>query len=310
MPSACHTEQLDEVEALQAIYHDEVEVLCDDEGLVSLVVHIHPEFDTQGKLVIRAEVNQEAEEPQVLGHAVSNGGYGVSASSLGEAEDIMTIARRKVTGDPKNMAKPALARSESGKATSYAEGEVNYLPPLRLQLRLPLDYPESSAPEFQLASSWLDSDVLSMLCKALDEKWKEAEGSPIIFTWAEALRYDTFEVLQFRGSQPLTLLLRAVDQDSLDLDPEQDSLVQGQNVRSQCKHSWICCSMTNAGVSISGDSSSTSVIFASQNTQVLNSCTWASAFMRFAGHASRQWRRCMLRRVLSQSFCAQSRPAG
>lgn len=223
MPSACHTEQLDEVEALQAIYHDEVEVLCDDEGLVSLVVHIHPEFDTQGKLVIRAEVNQEAEEPQVLGHAVSNGGYGVSASSLGEAEDIMTIARRKVTGDPKNMAKPALARSESGKATSYAEGEVNYLPPLRLQLRLPLDYPESSAPEFQLASSWLDSDVLSMLCKALDEKWKEAEGSPIIFTWAEALRYDTFEVLQFRGSQPLTLLLRAVDQDSLDLDPEQDS---------------------------------------------------------------------------------------
>lgn len=221
MPSACHSEQLDEVEALQAIYHDEVEVLCDDEGLVALVVHIHPEL-AEGKLAIQADLNPDMDVsglPALPGSFPSpaGGGYGSQPPT-----DIMELAKRKVTGDPSASAKPALARSESGKHTSHAEGEVKHLPPLRLQLKLPPDYPESSAPEFQLASSWLDSEILSELCRNLDQKWQEAEGSPIIFTWAEALRYEAPEALQFQSStKPLALLLRAHDPDHPDpgMDP-------------------------------------------------------------------------------------------
>lgn len=36
---SCHSEQLDEVEALQAIYHEDVEILCDDEGLLACMYH-------------------------------------------------------------------------------------------------------------------------------------------------------------------------------------------------------------------------------------------------------------------------------
>ena len=208
---ACHREQLDEVEALQAIYHDEVEVLCDDEGLVALVVHIHPELE--GKLLIQAEVNDTE-------------GHPISHISHGYEMDVMELAKRKVAGGD---AKPALslARSASGKHTSHAEGEVNHLPPLRLQLKLPADYPESAAPEFQLASSWLDSEVLSELCRNLDQKWEEAEGSPIIFTWAEALRYEAPEVFQCGSTKPLALLLRAHGPDHHPADPR---------ARSECEN--------------------------------------------------------------------------
>ncbi|CAK9034655.1 unnamed protein product [Durusdinium trenchii] len=185
---SCHSEQLDEVEALQAIYHEDVEILCDDEGSVSLVVHIHP--DLAQKLLLRVEVT--AETPVTEGDP--KGGYA-------EAPNVMEMARRKVAGSAA-PAKPALARSESGQHVSHAEAELQHLPPLRLQLKLPADYPSSSPPTFQLASSWLDVDVLSVLCESLDQKWLEAEGSPIIFTWAEALRYEVPEAI---GTGPVVL---------------------------------------------------------------------------------------------------------
>ncbi|CAK9091258.1 Probable E3 ubiquitin-protein ligase RNF217 (RING finger protein 217) [Durusdinium trenchii] len=165
----------------------------DASSSVSLVVHIHP--DLAQKLLLRVEVT--AETPVTEGDP--KGGYA-------EAPNVMEMARRKVAGSAA-PAKPAL------------EAELQHLPPLRLQLKLPADYPSSSPPTFQLASSWLDVDVLSalrlqfvpqVLCESLDQKWLEAalwlrfvqEGSPIIFTWAEALRYEVPEAI---GTGPVVL---------------------------------------------------------------------------------------------------------
>lgn len=218
MSHGCHSEQLDEVEALKAIY-DEVEILCDDEGLVALVVYIHPELP-EGKVVIQADVNP-AEVPE------ASEGYGLNpgASPSPSSTDIMELAKRKVVGGDLPKAPPALTRSESGRA-SRAEAEVSHLPPLRLHLNLPPDYPESSAPEFQLASSWLDSAILSELCRSLDQKWQEAEGSPIIFTWAEALRYEVSEAFHFQSSaKPPALLLH------VDPDPGAD-----RRARAECEN--------------------------------------------------------------------------
>lgn len=159
-----HAEQLDEIEALQAIY-DEVEVLCDDEGQVALVVHVHPELD---RVQVRFEGRLEAD-----------------------------------------ASRPALERTVSGGHVA----SLQHLPPLRLQVSFPADYLEvpESAPSFEVASCWLDGDLLSGLCGSLDQRWQEMEGSPIVVTWAETLRSEVVEVVERGGGIQLRTSTGALD---------------------------------------------------------------------------------------------------
>ena len=161
---------------------------------MELVLHITPDLE---KVTLRAEVERpDSLESAAPGGSESFGGAPGAPGAPG-GYSAMELAQAKIAAPSQ---KPALARSESGKHVSHAEGEVQHLKPLRLQLKLPPAYP-TCMPEFQLACCWLDGDMLTALCQSLDEKWEEAQGSPIIFTWAEALRHEAFQ----EGLQCLTL---------------------------------------------------------------------------------------------------------
>lgn len=71
---------------------------------------------------------------------------------------------------------------------------ISHLPPLKLYMTLPKDYPDKSAPEFTLYCSWMTPFNLTKLCKMLDKLWDENKPQEIIFTWAAFLQN---EILDF-----------------------------------------------------------------------------------------------------------------
>lgn len=75
---------------------------------------------------------------------------------------------------------------------------ISHLPPLTLLLKLPSDYPLTSAPEFILRSSWLSPISLSKLCKKLDQLWDDNKGQEILFTWIGFLQSETLEFLNIQ----------------------------------------------------------------------------------------------------------------
>ncbi|CAE7665345.1 RNF14 [Symbiodinium sp. KB8] len=111
---------------------------------------------------------------------------------------------------PGETAKPRLNRSVSG----FAEVEVQHLPPVQLQLKLPAGYPSSEPPDFRLSCSWMDLDSLSAFCRSLDDQWEQAKGSAIIYTWVDVLRQEVLElILKNRGALAgkVFLTLKAID---------------------------------------------------------------------------------------------------
>lgn len=73
-------------------------------------------------------------------------------------------------------------------AVGEAAIDVSYLPPLSLNVTFPPDYPSAAPPCFSVRSPWLSAHMLDQVCEALDRKWKELEGMPVVFTWVEFLK--------------------------------------------------------------------------------------------------------------------------
>ena len=192
----CHAEQLDEVEALRAIFPDEIEVVSDDPGDVELSLLVSPDLAGElgdAPLLLRAS--------RAVDDLVGNG-YPSQPSQASQG-----AAPEKVDAEGGGAnAKPRLARSVSGH--TYAEAEVRHLPPVQLQLKLPPGYPSSSPPDFRLSCSWADVEMLSSFCAALDDQWEQAAGSAIIYTWVDALRTEVLECI-LRDSGRAVLTLRA-----------------------------------------------------------------------------------------------------
>ena len=203
----CHAEQLDEVEALQAIFPDEIELTCDDAGQVELSLLVSP--DLAGELGDKPLLLRAAAPPDEAPE-ISGGGYPSSGSAPGVPDVKNTVSQDK----------PRLGRSVSGQH-AYAECEVRQLPPVQLQLKLPAGYPASAPPDFRLFCSWIDVGALSSLCQSLDDHWEQAEGSAIIYTWVEALRVEVLEfILKGPGSSDrATLTLESSDSCSVEADP-------------------------------------------------------------------------------------------
>jgi E3 ubiquitin-protein ligase RNF14 len=76
--------------------------------------------------------------------------------------------------------------------------DISYLPPLRLLIILPPNYPSTLPPNFTLSCSWLNVFLISKLCKKLDELWEDNKGEEILFTWISFLQSEMLEFLKIQ----------------------------------------------------------------------------------------------------------------
>ncbi|TRY78559.1 hypothetical protein TCAL_11691 [Tigriopus californicus] len=72
-------------------------------------------------------------------------------------------------------------------AESLLKHSIDYLSPLTLEFVLPRDYPEISAPQFEVKCGWMSPDLSASVVEGLLEIWKRDQG-PILFAWTTFLK--------------------------------------------------------------------------------------------------------------------------
>ena len=88
-----------------------------------------------------------------------------------------------------------------GSAAGYP---VQFLPPVCMQLRLAAGYPSQHPPEVGLSALWLSSSQAARLEAQLSELWQEqGPGGPVCYTWADWLQSSA---LQHLGAADALLL--------------------------------------------------------------------------------------------------------
>lgn len=83
---------------------------------------------------------------------------------------------------------------------------IEYLPPIRVYLHFPDDYPTKSRPNFYITNSWLSPWQVSLICQKLDEIWLTNEGQEVLYLWFEFLRNDLLNFLQIKDSLDISFL--------------------------------------------------------------------------------------------------------
>ncbi|XP_076232675.1 E3 ubiquitin-protein ligase RNF14-like isoform X2 [Calliopsis andreniformis] len=97
---------------------------------------------------------------------------------------------------------------ESHALTKYV---IEYLPPIRMYLQLPNNYPTKKPPNFYIITSWLSPWQISFLCQKLDEMWLDNEGQEILFLWFEFLRNDILQYLEIKDTLDVSFLCMVYD---------------------------------------------------------------------------------------------------
>lgn len=171
-------EQLDEVEALQAIYVDEFVAISDTEFQLCLSPCL---ADTPVYVHL---VNEPAD-------AASND----PANSIDEA----THKTNTVCQTEEGYVRPRFP--------------VQHLPPFRLQITQPHNYPSERPPKVRLGCDWLTPQQLDTICAKLVELWEEQVGMVVVFTWADFLVNTALEELGIQevGGPSVLPLHEAVD---------------------------------------------------------------------------------------------------
>ncbi|XP_043276230.1 E3 ubiquitin-protein ligase RNF14-like [Venturia canescens] len=77
---------------------------------------------------------------------------------------------------------------------------IRNLPPICLHLDLPLGYPETLPPIYEIEICWLSPWECSLICQKLDEIWADNQGSEILFLWRDFLRNDILSFLHHEES--------------------------------------------------------------------------------------------------------------
>lgn len=88
----------------------------------------------------------------------------------------------------------------------FPEYYIKYLPPIRLHLQLPINYPSKEAPNFCISTSWLSPWQLSFVCQKLDDIWMENMGQEVLFFWFEFLRNDLLNFLQIKDTLDISFV--------------------------------------------------------------------------------------------------------
>ena len=61
--------------------------------------------------------------------------------------------------------------------------QLQWLPPIRLQLAFPGEYPSVAAPRLSVHALWLSPAHLAVLQQQLIALWEQAPGTPICYSW-------------------------------------------------------------------------------------------------------------------------------
>ncbi|KAL0267325.1 UNVERIFIED_CONTAM: hypothetical protein PYX00_009624 [Menopon gallinae] len=119
-----------------------------------------------------------------------------------DGKDIRVVFLAHVTL-PENF---TVKYKESPEAEEYSSVEINYLPPVRLNLTLPESYPSKCSPKFTISCQWLTKPTISRLCTQLEKIWHENENVQIIYMWIDFLKNDLLDFLGIENELDLTEL--------------------------------------------------------------------------------------------------------
>ncbi|CAK9812758.1 E3 ubiquitin-protein ligase RNF14 [Anthophora quadrimaculata] len=92
---------------------------------------------------------------------------------------------------------------------TFSEDCIKYLPPVRVYLQLPTDYPDKKSPNFYVSASWLSPWQISFICQKLDEIWTDNKGQEILFLWFEFLRNNLLNFLQIKDALDISFMYMA-----------------------------------------------------------------------------------------------------
>lgn len=86
---------------------------------------------------------------------------------------------------------------------------IENLPPSKLCVSLPRNYPSSQPPHYKLKIPWLPPWQTSLICQKLDELWVENCGNEILYLWFEFLSSEILNYLQITNSLDVSFLYMA-----------------------------------------------------------------------------------------------------
>ncbi|XP_015433630.1 PREDICTED: E3 ubiquitin-protein ligase RNF14-like [Dufourea novaeangliae] len=76
---------------------------------------------------------------------------------------------------------------------------IKYIPPIRMYIELPDEYPFTNPPKYSITVSWLSPWRISFICQKLDEMWLINKEQEILYQWFEFLRNDLLDFLQIQN---------------------------------------------------------------------------------------------------------------
>uniref|UniRef100_T1JN94 Uncharacterized protein n=1 Tax=Strigamia maritima TaxID=126957 RepID=T1JN94_STRMM len=99
--------------------------------------------------------------------------------------------------------------------------EIEHLPPVIINFRLPLDYPSNAPPHFTLSCKWLSRDQLTFLCTQLDRIWEEHTGEVVLFHWFQFLIDECLQILGIKESIEVSLAAPIASKPRKDSAPQK-----------------------------------------------------------------------------------------
>ncbi|CAG0884323.1 unnamed protein product [Darwinula stevensoni] len=88
--------------------------------------------------------------------------------------------------------------------------DIKYLPPVRLDFRLPLKYPSTEPPLYTISCIWLTRKQLSRVCEKFDMTWSSQKGEVVLFQWINFLQSDLLHVLGIEEKLDLSSLVQGL----------------------------------------------------------------------------------------------------
>lgn len=229
MEADAEAQQL-ELEALEAIYGEDLVVLDEDPLLLELAVPLDLGAPRQLRAAFAAEALSSDREAYP-GDALADAPDELEAAELSSTaklsvpiSDTVEVSgvppRTKMSLDGR-MSKVPIAiqfaenllasRAQAPEMERCLSGEgndemvVTHVPPLRLRVTFCRGYPSVRSPEFTISAQWLSKVQLAKLCAELDALGAEQDGAPVVYTWADWLHANALSHLALDSAAPLLL---------------------------------------------------------------------------------------------------------